>query len=202
MKRVLLCALLLVMLSTVCSAKMDVPGRTDSWVNDYAGIMDSDSKAYLEEILSSVEQKTPEPIEIIIAVFPELDGWEFSEFAQVYGEKWREAKLGKRDNGVVILAALKEGRVAIGVGQNLKDVITDHMINDIIENLIVPEFQRGKFSEGIRSAAEKIVAILNESNIPTDMPIGAKLAIFVIIIVMIRLFRNKLTGQKCACGSK
>ena len=55
MRRIfVVCALLSALLFLIDPgfAKIPVPGRTDSWVNDYAGIIDKNTKEYLENFIS------------------------------------------------------------------------------------------------------------------------------------------------------
>lgn len=176
-------------------AKIDIPGRTGSWVNDYAGIIDEATRSYLEDEISSIKQRTPEPFEVIISTFKSLEGWEFSEFARLYGEKWREVKIGKRDNGVIILVALDQQRVTIGVGQNLKGILTVPVLQDIIQHVIVPEFREMHYAEGIKKAAERVMDIVGKANIPTRNPHLYYIIIGVIIAVASFLAFRGLKGK-------
>lgn len=170
---------------------IEVPGRTRWWVNDYAGIIDEETKGYLEGLISSIEQKTPDPIEIIVATFKSLEGWRVEDFEREYGERWRLSKTG-RDNGVVVLITLEERRIDIGVGQNLKNILTDPKIRNIIDNIIAPEFNKLNFSLGIKKGVEAIMEILKDRDIPRDTPFTVitnsfkvLLAAFVIFILFI-----------------
>jgi len=170
MKRLFLsCAILVafVFLANTSFAKISVPGRTDSWVNDYAGIFDKETKDYLENLASSINQKTPYSVELIIATFSDLEGWKPVEFAREYGEKWRLTKAG-RDNGIVLFFSLKERFATIGVGQNIENVLTDGKIRDILRNVITPEVKKGEFALAIKKGAEAIADILNRAEIPTN----------------------------------
>ncbi len=169
MKKVLsgLAALPLVLIAFTVFAEINIPGRTDRWVNDYAGVIDENTKIYLEKIASSIKQKTPEPVEVIVTTFKSLGEREFEDFSREYGEKWRLAKRGRRDNGVIILVIIDDRRVAIGVGKNLEGILTQRVTNDIIQDTILPYFREGNYSEGIKKAAEAIIAILDKAEIPT-----------------------------------
>ncbi len=161
--------LFLAILSFPCDgiAKTAVPGRTMSRVNDYAGMIDKDMKEYLEKRLSSIPQITPDIVEVIIATFGDIEGWKLEEYAAQYGANWRKTKVG-RDNGVILMVFPGPGRVFIGVGQNLKDVISRDRTRDIIENTITPLFNQGKYGEAIKQAAEDIIETLEKADIPKD----------------------------------
>ena len=171
MKKLVLCALsffLMIIFSINVVSAYELPGRTDTYVNDYSGLLEKDAEAYIENIIGSVKQTTPDKIEVIVAIFPSTMGMDFNQFSLEYGEKWREIRKGKRDNGIIILIALKERRVNIGVGQNLRGIFTDSVVQDIIQNEIIPEFSQGNLDAGIRMAVVTIVNKLNTSKIPQD----------------------------------
>lgn len=173
-------------------AKINVPGRTGHWVNDYAGIIDETTKKYLERRISSINQKTPDPIEIIIATFPDLGDWEPKEFAFEYGKRWGRTRQG-RDNGVILLLATKEGFVDIGVGRNLSGILTDERMQVLINDTIMPSIKNGTYSEGIKKWVETIIDILGKEEIPADKPgsVGRIILIFLIIIVIFFLIKSK-----------
>lgn len=188
MKRTFVFCLILaifILFASIGLAKIPVPERTSSYVNDYAGIIDKNTRDYLKKLISSIEQKTPDPVEVIIATFRSLDGWRFEDFALEYGEKWRKIKKGRRDNGVILLIALQERRVTIGVGQNLRGILTPPVVNGIIQERISPEFSEGNYSKGIKKATEKIVEILDEAEIPADNPtLGARIILLAISLII------------------
>ncbi len=173
-------------------AKIEVPSRTSRWVNDYAGIIDNATKDELEKLASSVKQKTPDPVELIIATFATTGGWNFEDFVLAYGERWREAKRGKRDNGVVLIVVMDERRVSIGVGNNLKGILTNQKTAEIINNLILPEFKKGRYSDGMEKGAEEIVAVLNSSKIPQGTILSPIITILIIAAILLYLiFRRE-----------
>lgn len=179
-------------------AKIEIPGRTNNWVNDYAGVIDKETKDYLEKMLSSIKQKTPDAVEVIVATFKSLDGWDFKDFSREYGEKWRAVKRDKRDNGVIIVAAIDERRVGIGVGKNLHGILTPSVTSNIIRNTLLPAFSEGKYSEGIKKAAEEIINILDKANIPAGDPLMALLGILAVIglLAVVILFIKKRSSSR------
>jgi uncharacterized protein len=193
---VLMTILIIGALAVNVFAKIEVPGRTNSRVNDYAGVIDKDTKDYLEKMLSSIKQKTQDPVEVIVTTFKTLDGWDFREFSQAYGEKWRDVKRNKRDNGVIILVAINEGRVGIGVGRNLNDILTPAITTGIIQNTFLSAFSEAKYSEGLKKGTEEIVSILDKARIPSGNPLTVLLGILVVVgILLAVIFRTKKRGS-------
>jgi len=194
MRRILaICAvsLLFILYANPGFAKIEVPGRTELRVNDYAGVVDQETKEYLEGLISLFEQKTRDPVEIIVATFISLEGWRFEDFAFEYGEKWRLTKKG-RDNGVILLFALEEGRIDVGVGRNLSKILTTPVMDDIVRDLMMPELDKGNFGPGIRRGVERIIEILSRAEIPQDsffsILLKGILKMLLIILIILAVF--------------
>ena len=170
-----------------------LPGRTGRWVNDYAKVIDGDTAQYLEKRISSIKQRTPDPVEVIIATFKTIGSTNIQDFALAYGEKWREIKKSRRDNGVVIILALKEKRVTIGVGDNLKKVLTPQAVSAIIHELMMPYMARGEYSLGIKEGAEAIIVKLENSRIPTGPSVIATRLLLVLLacFIVLRIIRRR-----------
>ena len=126
------------------------------FVNDFAGILDSNARSALETLISKIESETSS--EIAIVTINSLEGLTIEEYAVELFEKWG---IGKKDknNGVLILASMEERAVRIEVGYGLEAVITDLEAGDIIDDIIVPDFKNGNYSTGLYNA---VVAISNE----------------------------------------
>lgn len=178
-------------------AKATVPGRTASRVNDYAGIIDKDTADYLNKRIASMPQRTEDPVEVVVATFNDTQGWGIKAFAEQYGENWRRTKLG-RDNGVMLMIFPSAGRVFIGVGQNLTEIVTEDKVSDIINNTMVPMFKEGRYSEMIRQAAEEIITTLEKTDIPEYeknfsiliIAIAVIIAILAAIVINVRISKR------------
>ncbi len=191
--KIILCITLAlcVFCSGMTYAKVPMPGRTDSLVNDYADIIGKDTENYLEKLILSIDQKTPDPIEVILVTFPSVEGWDPEVFATEYGEKWRLTKTG-RDNGVIIFVAVKEGYFTVRAGRNLRNIITPRLVNDVlIKNHIAPHFQRGNFSEGLKGGVEVIVEVLKTADIPAARTLKGSHVILAITILFILIFVSR-----------
>ena len=128
----------------------------NSFVNDYVGVIDSNSKIQIEQLCIDVEKNTG--AEIAVAVIDSLQGITIEEYAVKLFEKWGIGK-AKEDNGVLLLIAIQDRKLRIEVGYGLEGAITDIEAGDIIDDVIVPRFKEGNYSLGIY---EGIAAIANK----------------------------------------
>ena len=105
-------------------------------VNDVAKVIDPASAAEMDRMIRALQEKTGD-------VVVENEG-------RGIGEK------GK-DNGLLILLALKERRVQIEVGYGLEGFITDGFSGETSREVMAPEFRNGRYGPGLLAGTERLV---------------------------------------------
>ena len=140
----------------VISLFSSVP-KLEHRINDYAGILSTQQKLDLETYLFKIEQKTS--CQIAVLIVPSLNGSDLESYSMRVVEKW---KLGQKhkDNGVLLLVALKERKIRIEVGYGLESIITDLKAGYIIRNKIVPFFKKGDYYGGIYAGLEAVGGLI------------------------------------------
>lgn len=128
-------------------------------VNDYANIIKSNDENQIESFLKSIEDKTS--AQIAVLTLKSLDDEDLESFSLKVAETWKLGKAGK-DNGVLLLVSMDEHAVRIETGYGAEEFLTDAKCGLIIRNIIVPEFQKGDYSTGIKNAVENIGGILTQ----------------------------------------
>jgi uncharacterized protein len=127
----------------------DLAGR----VTDTTGIVSAACKDDLTRRLASLEKSTGVQLAVLLV---ETTGQQsIEQYATAVFDKW---KLGQQniDNGVLLVAALKDHRVRIEVGYGLEGTIPDVLAADIIRTRIVPAFRSGHFERGISDAVNAL----------------------------------------------
>ena len=128
-------------------------------VNDYAGILDQSFKSNLEQNLRIIKNKAS--IEIAVVTVESLDGNPIDDYGNKLFETWRIGNKEK-NNGVLLLIAVKERKIRIEVGYGLEGDLNDAMAGRIIRNYISPYFKEGDYQKGIQMGVSAIAtAIIN-----------------------------------------
>ncbi len=141
-------------LSSVAFA-LEVPPHPSARVNDYAGLLSPSAKNQIENSLAKFEEETSN--QIVVAIFPSLEGEVLEDFTLRLAEKWKIGKVGK-DNGVILAVFRDDRAVRIEVGYGLEGALPDATASAIIRNEIVPRFRQGQFDEGVSTATLAIIA--------------------------------------------
>jgi uncharacterized protein len=140
--------------SLTAASTPEPPAVPRDYVVDLAGIIRSDLKNELNTYLQKLEQKTS--AQVLVLTVQSLDGQSIEEFAFNTKEKWKLGQKGK-DNGVLIVVALKDRKYRIEVGYGLESVLPDSMVGTIGREYFVPYFRQGDYSTGIYAGAVAVI---------------------------------------------
>lgn len=162
-KRILIPALAVVLVMAALAARTasaeNFP-KPVGYVNDFAGVMDDQSRAKIEELLGAVENTTTAQVAVVttktFAPYASIEEYAVKLFAA-----WGIGAKGK-DNGVLIVVAVDDRRMKIEVGYGLEGAIPDAAAGEIVTDKITPYFKQGNFGEGLYAGAlavsERILA--------------------------------------------
>ncbi len=170
--------------------------RLDQRVNDYTNTLSYAEWRSLESELRAFEDTTSNQVVILMVETAGDRGME--DFANRIFEQGR---IGQKDknNGVLILVALRDRAVRIEVGYGLEGVLTDALCRQIIEREILPRFKEEQYFGGLVASVYAIAgAIAGEYTVDRrgeEAPLigsGLLFALFVFIMFVVRpLMRSR-----------
>lgn len=144
--------LLLVCLAARSSA-LDLKSlKPQGYVSDFAHVLDSQSRAQLEQYCGRVEQATG--VQMAMVTLDSLDGEPVEDVANTLYRQWGVGKKGK-DEGVMLLLAIKDRRDRIEVGYGLEPDLPDGFAGSILRE-VQPLLRQGSYGQAMFSAAEEI----------------------------------------------
>jgi len=152
---------IIILISSISYAEIVIPERPLNHVVDLAGIIDADVEAALNGYLLELEQKTT--AQMVVLTIESLEGQSIEEFSiTIAHDRWRLGQKGK-DNGVLLLIALKDRKYRFEIGYGLEGILPDSLVGTIGRQYLVPYFAQDDYSTGIFKAT---LAVINE--IATD----------------------------------
>ena len=166
-------------------------------VYDYANVLSTTEKAQLEEKLVRYSDSTT--TQIVVITIESLKGEDVSQLATKWAQTWGLGQ-AKEDNGVIILVAKDERKIAINPGYGLEDRLTAGIGGEIIRNSIIPEFKTGSYYNGLDKGADALLDVFKgkykgerKQNKKEKIPV---LPILIIVFIIIALLsRNKKGGS-------
>ncbi len=193
---------LFLMALTSTWGQFEIPEKPEkeTSVYDYINLLSVVQKNELEQKLIRYSDSTS--TQIVVAVIASTEGENITYLGAQWGQKWGIGQAGK-DNGVLILLARDDRKIAINTGYGVEGNLTDAMSRRIIENVIIPEFKTGDYYGGLNKGADTIFQVLNgefkeDRSFTTEdgFPFRALLPFIIFFIILIILSkRNKGNGS-------
>jgi uncharacterized protein len=159
---VLGCGLLLLLLAGAARAAPGFPQLTGRVV-DQAGLLAADSVQQLTRLLAQHEQETGN--QVVVVTLSSLQGESIEDYGYQLGRHWGIGT-AEHNNGVLLIVAPREHKVRIEVGYGLEGTLTDARSNEIIQQVILPQFRNTHYDEGIRLGTQAILAALQGTYTP------------------------------------
>ena len=176
---------------------LDIPAPTRRYVSDFASLLNESDRERIETRLQQFEKQTSN--QVVVAIFPSLEEENLEDFANRLFEAW---KIGQKnhDNGVLLAIFVKERRVRVEVGYGLEGDLTDAISSRIVRNELAPEFQAGRYANGIERAViaiEKTIAGEYKAEPQLQAPkISAYLPILIILVfIIISIINSRRNGN-------
>jgi len=128
------------------------------YINDFAGVIDENSKLKMERLAEVIKKTTG--AEIAVATVKSIQPYAtIEEFSIDLASRWGIGEKGK-DNGILIVLAMNERRVRIEVGYGLEGIIPDGLAGEIIDKSMLPYFRSGNYGIGLLKGVEAIAGII------------------------------------------
>ncbi|HHY60340.1 MAG TPA: TPM domain-containing protein [Clostridia bacterium] len=134
-------------------------------VNDFAGMLDREHAARMEQVATALKKATG--TDLVVVTVENLGGYPIEEYAL---ELFRSWGLGdkEKNNGVLLLVnqenalAGRSGRVRIEVGYGLEGAIPDGKAGRILDEYVLPAWDKERYSEGIFQGYMALAAAIAE----------------------------------------
>ena len=188
------------LLTQISFAQFTIPEKPSlqTSVYDYANVLSATEKEQLEEKLIKYSDSTT--TQIVVITIESLKGDDVSQVATRWGQTWGIGGTEKDDNGVIVLLAKAEKKIAINPGYGLEDRLTAGLGGEIIRNIIIPEFKAGSFYKGLDKGTDALIDVFKgkykderkKAKQKNDFPVLPFIIIIVVILVL--LSRNKGGG--------
>ena len=192
-------AVVVLVLLTHAVALAQEPPELTQPVNDFAHVIDPSSAAALDSLIRSLQRASGDVI-VVATVESYAPYGDIREYAvKMFENRGRGIGQRGRDNGLLVVLAVKERRVWVEVGYDLEEYVTDGFAGETSRQFMVPDFRRGAFGAGILAGVTRLAARIAEGRnvtlqgVPRETPqvpfrVGGSgamlLAIFIAFMVL------------------
>ena len=160
MKRILQCLLAVCLILTpnasLWAEKVATLPPPAGYINDFAGVLSTGTKASLEQLCTQVDRQAH--AQIAVVTIKAIDGDQsIEEFATALEEKWKVGN--KDDRGVLMLLVMTPRRGRIEVGYGLEGILNDAKVGDI-GRAMAPAARQGDYETAVPLGVQQIAQII------------------------------------------
>ncbi|MBP2635790.1 MAG: hypothetical protein H6Q72_1697 [Firmicutes bacterium] len=146
------------LLAAVAWAQPQIPpAPTHSiYVQDYAGILDAETKNKINSLGSKLAAKTK--AQIVVVTINSLEGATVENYALELLRQWG---IGDKqlNNGVLLLIAANDRQSRIEVGYGLEGTLNDAKTGAVQDNYMIPYFAANDYNKGVWNGYQALVSI-------------------------------------------
>jgi uncharacterized protein len=151
---------LIIIPTTIYGQKFPLPEYPYTLVNDYSKILKIDEFDFLEIKLEELFDESS--VRIMVIIVDDLNGMDISGYSLGITDEWN-VSLKTTPKMILVMVKPKMARskaeVLITAGNDMKELIPDHVAGMIIENEILPQFRKKKYYDGLFSATDVIASM-------------------------------------------
>ncbi len=149
----------------------DLPTLTEP-VNDFGGVIDPASAAAMDHAIRALQAATGDVVVVVtIPTFaPYADIREYA--VKLFGNHGQGIGQKGKDNGLLVLLAVRDRKVWLEVGYGLEEFVTDGYAGETSREFMAPAFRRGAFGEGLVAGVTRLIGRIAEGRHVTlpDVP--------------------------------
>ena len=174
-------------------------------VYDYIDLLSPSEKNNLEQKLIKYSDTTS--TQIVVAIISSTQGENINYLGAKWGHAWGIGQ-AKEDNGILILLARDDRKIAISSGYGVEHLLTDAMSKRIIERDIIPYFKQNDYYGGLNKGSDAIFEVLTgeyqgtRQNDPGGFPIVFFFILLVVFIIFIISISKHRRGGNGGSGGK
>lgn len=182
---------LLFLIQSFFSFSQEFPEKPNRLVSDFTNTLSADQVNQLEQKLVAFNDTSSTQIAVVL--IQSTGVYDISDYTVRLAQKWGVGQ-AKKNNGIVLLAALKDRKVTIQTGYGVEGALPDAITKRIINNEITPSFKQGDFYGGLDKATNAIISYTKgeyknenpkkQQGKRKGFPIGLIIAIIVIFIII------------------
>ncbi len=129
-------------------------------VNDYAGVIDEQTKAALNKRLTDFQRSSG--IEIAVAVVRTTGERPIFDYSLAVARGWGIGSKEGDNPSALLLVAVDDRKYFTQVSKDLEDELPDGLVGSLQRQHLVPEFRKGNYAKGISDTIEAYIRTTEE----------------------------------------
>jgi uncharacterized protein len=194
---------------TLCEGADPLPPELTQPVNDFAHVIDAESAGAMDRQIRALMAASGDVVVVatIDTFAPYADIREYA--VKMFANRGRGIGDKGKDNGLLVLLAVKDRKVWAEVGYDLEQFITDGYAGEVSRAYMAPAFARGEYGAGLQAGVSQFIARVAQARgvtlqgVPppassrrgTSLPPGV-----IITLIILALFFSRMTRRSRMMG--
>ncbi len=126
-------------------------------INDYAGVLDENTKQTLNRRIKNFKAKTNPPVVLAVAIVKSTGERPIYNYSLAVSRGW---KIGTKDDdnpSALLFIAIDDRKYFTQVSRNLEDELPDGLIGQLQRQNLVPAFKQGDYGKGVSDTIEAYI---------------------------------------------
>ncbi len=134
----------------------ELPTLTEP-VNDFAGVVDAASAATMDHAIRVLQAATGDVV--VVVTIPTFAPYgDIREYAvKLFENHGKGIGQKGKDNGLLVLLAVRDRKVWVEVGYGLEEFVTDGYAGETSREFMAPAFRRGEYGQGLAAGVTRLI---------------------------------------------
>ena len=178
-------SILLLVFTAALNAFSQSPSPSPSWssnvsplpsptgfVNDYAGVIDPNTKTQLEARLKAFKERSVPPTELAVAVVRTTGERDIFDYSLAVARGWGIGSKDDDNPGALLVVAIDDRKYFTQISRDLEDELPDGIAGSLQRQNLVPEFRKGNYGKGISDTIDAYISTIEARRAggPTPTP--------------------------------
>lgn len=143
------------------------------YVNDYAQVLDAETKQQLETILTKLDQE--QQIQFAVVTIETTNGQAIFDYSLAVARGWGIGAKDVQKPSLLLMAAIKDRKYYTQVSRHLEGDLPDGRLGEIQREHLVPAFRAGDYGRGVMETIHEYISTLaSKRGFSTDTILAAE----------------------------
>lgn len=156
----LACAISLSIIGAQAETAQSPLPKPTGYVNDYANVIDADTKNRLETVLDNLKKRVD--IEFAVVTVKTTGDTDIFPYSLAVARGWGIGDPNSESNGILFLVAIDDHKYITQVSRHLEGDLPDSLTGQIQRERLVPKFKQQQYGQGIYDTVQTYIATLAE----------------------------------------
>lgn len=149
-------------------------GAPTGFVNDYAGVIDANTKQELEKKITDFKNKTNPPVELAVAIVKTTGERPIFEYSIAVARGWKIGSKQDDNPSALLFIAIDDRKYFTQVSKDLEDELPDGIVGSLQRQYLVPAFKQGNYSKGVADTIDAYIKTIEAKQNGTAPPVTAE----------------------------